>query len=231
MNAEDQPPPPKPYSRIPEPVLRNLEDRIEAHLRTHRNRGYDLLRDDPEFAPYIGKHLGDKGEKKLDRLIAKLRKTRPSIRASALRGAPPAEQAQVQQRISPAVEVLPATRAEVLSGSQHAILGYDEIQSLFARTLPRIESAINNLHNEKGEVEHNGDLVKLAREYRETVKDIASMQQNMVSAVRTTKFLKGLFELLGREFLNEPERAHALFAGVHDLMRECGDFPISTKEL
>jgi hypothetical protein len=232
MSAEDQSPePPKPYSRIPAQVLLNLERRIEAHLRTHGNRNYHLLREDPEFAPFIGKDLADKGEKKLDRLIAKLRKTRPSIRAGALRGAMPAEKAQDQQWTPPAVEVLPATRAEILSGSQHAILGYDELQALVAQTLPRLRGAINNLHNERGEVEHNGDLVKLAREYRETIKDIAALQQQILSAVNSTKFHKRLFERLGVEFQDEPDRARNLFADLHELIRESGDLPVTTKEL
>jgi hypothetical protein len=222
---------PKKWARIPSDVRLNLKRRIAVHLREHGNKNYDLLREDPDFVGYVGKALGSAAEKKFDRLVAEVRRTRPSLRASGQRAGPVRPDAQIELQAPPTVELVPVTPAEVLSGSRHAILGYDELQMLFARTLPRIEAAISNLHNEEGVVEQNGDLVKLSKEYRETVKDIVSLQQSALAAVKTAKFQKVLFERLGQEFRNEPERARILFADIHELIRECGDLPITTKEL
>src|ERR1700712_4789471 len=120
MNAEDPPPAAaEKWARIPAAVRHKLKKAIEAHLRSYGSRHYDRLRDDPEFAPFIGTHRGEAGDKRLDRLTRDAKTPLPSLRRSSrvfddLPDDPPAQGGRRHE--SETTTSVPASAAQVLAG-------------------------------------------------------------------------------------------------------------------
>jgi len=61
------------WTRMPAALRLELERAAEAHWQEHRNRHYELVRDDPRFSAWTGTHLGYRGEKYFDRVMARAR--------------------------------------------------------------------------------------------------------------------------------------------------------------
>jgi hypothetical protein len=54
---------------MPAHLRLELEAAVAAHLKQHRSKNYELVRDDPRFAAWTGTHLRHRGEKYFDRIV------------------------------------------------------------------------------------------------------------------------------------------------------------------
>jgi chorismate mutase len=235
MNAEDPAPAAaEKWARIPGEVRKKLRKAIEAHLRSYGSRHYDRLRDDPEFAPFIGTHRGEAGDKRLDRLIRDVKSTLPSLRRSSRVFDDVADDPSAHGRgrqESERTTSVPASTAQILAGTRAAIVGYAQVQHLLEQHLPILDRAIADLHNELGECTDDSKLAVLLRERRATVKDMAALAAQSLATLASSACLERVFERLAAEHPDDPERTRALLGDINDIMRECGGLPATSSEL
>jgi hypothetical protein len=235
MSAEETPPTaPKKGAHMPSTVRAALRRRIDAHLRTHGSRNYDLLREDPEFAPYIGKRLGAAGEKKLDRLIRDVRATIPALRSrrparSGSIGEADVAEARVLQAPR-AVEVINVSPAQILSGGAMAVVGFRELQLLHEQALPDLDRAIRDCRNEKGDLTDGDLLAKLYRERRATVDSMGKLHDTFMGGLSKSALMQRLIERVLAEQPDDPDRARAFRADINAILREFAGLPATTSE-
>jgi len=219
---------------MPSAVRHALRRRIDAHLRTHGSRNYDLLREDPEFAPYIGKHLGAAGEKKLDRLISDVRATIPGLRSrdparSASVGKADVAEPRVPQA-SRAVATINVSPAQILSGGAMAVVGFRELQLLYEYALPDLDRAIRDCRNADGELTDGDLLVKLHRERRATVDALGRLQDMFLGGLSKSALMERMIERVLAEQPDDPDRARAFRADVSAIFHEFAGLPATTSE-
>jgi hypothetical protein len=220
MLVEHQEPPvsaPK-WARMPGSVRLKLNQTIADHLRLHRSQFYDLLRDDPQFAPWIGTHLGARGEKRLDRAIADVRRVqKQKLARKAAVIAHPADEAAETVQLNPPDPVI-ADPAHRLAAAGSAVVSYDELQGDLRRRRRQLERAMDVCLDEDGEVADPGLFLKLSREHRATVTDSANLAKRFHADVHSEAFLE---RVLGRMLQgHDPEAARALIAELSNIFRE-----------
>lgn len=216
--------PRKPNVRIPYEVRLELKHEIAAHLRLHGSAHYDRLREDPRFSPYIGAQLGETGDKRLDRLIAEVRRTVPSARRQ--RGpAEPAQNAAAEglggQGALPSSAPVIISPSAMISGAAPVQVAIDQLQGLVQRRLPELERAIGACMNDLGELVDHKFYLKLVQEQRATVQAVATLTDRLQAQLGSARFISGLMGLVDR-LAGTPEGREVARNEVRALAAECG---------
>jgi hypothetical protein len=205
---------------MPGAVRLKLDQAIAEHLRVHRARFYDLLRDDPQFAPWIGTHLGARGEKRLDRYI---RDVRGRQATKARRHAMPAlvaagdASAAVQYEAADNPGVSPADPF-VAAGA--AVVSYAELQGDLRRRRGQLERMIAAGLNELGEAEDPDLYVKLSREHRALVTDSANLAKRYHADMQSEHVIRNVLDRVLNEFADDAARAGELITDLNKIFRE-----------
>ncbi|MDP3173683.1 MAG: hypothetical protein Q8M88_04535 [Phenylobacterium sp.] len=209
------------WARMPGAVQLQLERAIFSHMRKHGSRHYDLLRDDPQFAPWIGTHLGPRGEKRLDRLINRLRSNQPiKVRQStnpSLRNSPSG--AQQQPEVRP--DHSPECETYVLTGATGA-LSYEEIEHQLRKLARNLEAVIKGCFNEYGEMTRPDLFFRSTREYRAILKAGADLAKSYNEQLNSDVFLKPLLERISQLKADDPKQADKLGEDIQELFLYAG---------
>jgi hypothetical protein len=223
MSAEEQTARPRRAQvKIPAEVERKLRRAVDAHLSQHRGSRYELLREHPDFRPYIGLALGETGRKRLTRLIAEVRATAPSLRrggreseARSTATEPPRAHA-APRPVSPVI----ISSADRVAGTGPVLFGYGQLQSIAERRLTELERAIDACINDVGEIVDLPTYLKLCHEQRAAVDSVAKLSDRFQAQLKSARFISGLNQLIEREIA--PERREDIYDAIRALAAECG---------
>lgn len=193
-----------------------LDQAIEHHLSQHAAQHYDLLRDDPEFAPWLGSALGSRGEKRLDRYI---RQVKDRLAARAKRRAAPF--ARTWTPTSSHIEDAPDETGP-FSDEAAAVLSYAELQDETRLTLGLLRTALEACVNAHGEIVNEQRFLKLLRAHRETITASANLARRFSADVRDPSVIDRVINRALQESSGDPARAHALIQDISEIVRETG---------
>lgn len=216
MTFEPEPPPaaaPK-WARMPGPVRVKLDHAIADHLRTHGARHYDLLREDPAFALWIGAHLGARGEKRLDRAIAEVRRFQKKKLARSAASTAPAAVAS-PDLAAPAPTDDPVQQ---FTAAGSAVISYTELQAELRRRRAQLEAAMEGCLNEDGEAVRPELFVTLSREHRALVADSAKLAKGFHADFNSQAALERLMQRLLRDHADDPQSARTLIADINNII-------------
>jgi hypothetical protein len=204
---------------MPGAVRLQLDRAIADHLRAYGSRYYDLLRDDPMFAAWLGTHLGARGEKRLDRAIAAVRRVQKKKPARHL---PPMVQgADVEgDAVSYGAADHIGDPAERFAAAGSAVVSYDELQGDLRRRRWQLEREMRACQIEGGGIVDPGLYLKLSREHRALVTDSASLAKRFHADAHSQAVLERVLDRMLNEHAEEPERARAIIADISNIFRE-----------
>jgi hypothetical protein len=191
---------------MPGSVRLKLDRAIADHLKAHDARYYDLLRDDPAFAPWIGTHLGARGEKRLDRAIADVRRfQKQKLARKAAPIAHPADEAAADATAVPTGHLMqdPAQRFATAGA---AVLSYEELQDRFRQRQRQLDCAIEACLNEAGEPIDPRLFLQLIREERALVAESAELAKRYYADLNSKDVVQGVLKGLAVD----PTHARAL---------------------
>lgn len=224
MTFEPEPQPvsaPK-WARMPGSVRLKLDHAIAHHLRAHGARHYDLLRDDPAFAPWIGFHLGARGEKRLDRAIADVRRFQKKKLSRSAAAADRGLEVDPDIGAHEPPDFAQASPAQRLAGAGAAIISYDELQSDLRRRRRRLEAAMDACLNEHGETVKPDLYLKLSREHRALVADSASLAKRFHADINSQVVLERVITRVLHAHADDPQSARALLTDINNIVQGAG---------
>jgi hypothetical protein len=222
MLVEPQDPPasaPK-WARMPGSVRLKLDQAIANHQRVHGSRFYDLLRDDPQFAPWIGTHLGARGEKRLDRAIREVRRVQSKKMARRVGPVPQAAEAAAGVVGPESTVDLPPEPAEMFVAAGAAVVSYAELQGDLRRRRGQLERMIAACLNELGEAVDPALYLKLSREHRALVTDSANLAKRYHADMQSEHVIRNVLDRVLNEFADDPARAGGLITDLNKIFRE-----------
>ena len=215
MTADSQSPPesaPK-WSRMPGAVRLELDREIIRHRSQHQSRFYDVLRDDPRFAPWIGPQRGCAGEKRLDRYIADLCKHQPRKMSACAAAGGSAPRAGVGAILDVVEEPSPPG-LDVLAGGGAAVT-YEELQAGLRKRLKLNELMTDACRNEFGEVTDKSSLIKLTAQYLALTAASPSLTKSLHRDLSSAPFIgRALARILEAAPDLPAEEVEALRAGL-----------------
>lgn len=222
VEPELLPPSAPKWARMPGSVRLKLDHAIADHLRAHGPRYYDLLRDDPTFAPWIGSHLGARGEKRLDRAIADVRRfqRKKLSRSAAAPGQASEADAEIIARVPP--DLVSSSPAQRLAGAGAAVMSYDELQGDLRQRRLQLETTIKRCLNEDGEVVKPELYLKLSREHRALIADSASLSKRFHADMNSEAVLERVIQRMLEAHADDPQRARALISDLNDIIHGAG---------
>jgi|GEM_PF-4464830 len=203
-------------------VRLKLDHAIANHLRDHGARYYDLLRDDPAFAPWIGTHLGARGEKRLDRAIADVRRfQKKKLARGAASTAAAVEVSHVPMVVGP-LDHLAGDPAQRFAAAGSPIVSYDELQGDLRRRRWQLEAAMSACLNEDGEAVKPDLFLKLSREHRALVTDSANLAKRYQADLNSKAVVDRVLDRVLKEHADDPQSAQALIADISKIIRDTG---------
>ena len=215
MTADSQLPPesaPK-WSRMPGAVRLELDREIIRHRSQHRSRFYDMLRDDPRFAPWIGSQRGCAGEKRLDRYIADLCRHQPKKMCTCAAAGASTRRAVAGASLD-AVEEPWKPQLDVLAGGGAAV-SYEELQAGLRKRLELNELMTDACRNEFGEVTEKSLLMKLTAQYLALTAASPSLTKSLHRDLNSEPFIgRALARILQAAPDLPPEEIETLRAGL-----------------
>lgn len=222
MTVEVQTPPPSApkWERMPGAVLMKLEAAILKHRRAHGSGRYDLLRDDPLFSPWIGSHLGHRGEKRLDRAISALEQG-PAQRAKRTIHPRPIVFAELAEplKAAPGAEPLVEEFAEPLLAGGTAPLSHEELQAWVRKSEARLVRAIDDCFDQNGTLV-NRDFYKLHAEYRATLRDGAALARSFNEDMHSAGVIGQVLARVSQECGGDPKKLRALSDDLSNIHRD-----------
>ncbi|CAN7422355.1 hypothetical protein LJR219_002712 [Phenylobacterium sp. LjRoot219] len=205
---------------MPGSVRLKLDRAIADHLKVHGARHYDLLRDDPAFAPWIGSHLGARGEKRLDRAIRDVRRFQMKKLG---RGAAPTALAVDDALDAAAGEPLehPAgSPVQRFAAVGAAVVSYDELQGELRRGRRQLEAMMAACLNEDGEPVKPDLYLKLSRERRALITDSANLAKRYHADLNSQAVMERVLARVLEAHAGDPEGAHALITDISNIIRD-----------
>lgn len=223
MTFEPEPQPvsaPK-WARMPGSVRLKLDHTIADHLRAHGARHYDLLRNDPAFAPWIGTHLGERGKKRLDRAIRDVRRFQKQKMHG--RSAPPTAWAADDASNTAARDPLDDLAVEPtqrFAAVGAAVISYDELQEELRRRRWQLERAMGRCLDEDGDPVKPDLYLKLSREHRALINDSANLAKRYHADLNSKAVMERVVSRLLEERADDPQSAHAIIDHISNVFRE-----------
>lgn len=194
--------------RMPAELRLKLVQAVSEHLLVHGNRNYDLLRESPEFSTYIGRQLGETGDKRLDRIVKGVKRER----------AREAQRKRLRRAAVDAIGDLPEGDAENPARSLPSGAGASFSELLGdlyeqRRTLKLAQAAA---------VDEEGfptkDFDRAARQLREVNRSIAELSKQY-GALKSGEVADALISDVKEEFADQPERVASLISKFNDHFR------------
>jgi hypothetical protein len=192
MNSSDPGEPasaPK-WQRLPGPTQLRLAHLISEHLHKHGSAKYVDLRDHPDFAPWFGSHLGHRGEKRFDRLIAFVKRSQPR-KVSQRRVSEPA---LPQPPAAPRDETSEASPAQQLAHG--GAPSFEELQNRLMGRLAQLEVALAAHEDGHGGVLATQIYEKLVGQERATILAIGQLSKQYHDALTTGPMLEAILAKL-----------------------------------
>lgn len=203
---------------MPGALRLKLDRAIERHLSEHRSRHYDLLRRDPNFAPWIGAALGSRGEKRLDRYI---REVKERLARRGRRRVATQQLHEVQPNGARGSAYDAEDVGAPLAGAGPAF-SYEELQASNRRILTALERAMEDCRDDEGAIVHYDRYTKLSREHRARQITTAELLKRYSADSRDPSLLNRVVALLLEAHSGDPEQARALIQTISELVRETG---------
>lgn len=208
------------WGRMPGAVRLELDREIIRHRREHGSRHYELLREDRRFAPWIGLHRGDAGEKRLDRYIAELRQNQPRKMGGEAKAL--ANPSATTELSCPGQGLAnPGGAASFLDGGA-AVMSYAELQAGFRATRIWLEQAMMACENELGEIAKPEEALRFSRELRAVLRDSAALTRSFHADLNSEAFMGRVIERVEAEHPDDPDKARELQADIHQIFADCG---------
>jgi hypothetical protein len=205
---------------MPGAVRLKLDQAIADHLRVHRARFYDMLRDDPQFAPWIGTHLGARGEKRLDRYVGEVRARQArKARRNAMPALADAGDASAAVQYE-AADSPGASPAEPFVAAGAAVVSHAELQGDLRRRRAQLERLMAACLDELGEAADPALYLKLSREHRALVTDSANLAKRYHADMQSEHVIRSVLDRVLNEFADDPARAGGLITDLNKILRE-----------
>jgi hypothetical protein len=204
---------------MPGAVRLQLDRAIADHLPAYGSRYYDLLRDDPMFAAWLGTHLGARGEKRLDRAIADVRRVqKQKLARKAAVIAHPAEDAD---DFAPRAPIDHSTEGPVqrFATAGAAVLSYEELQERLSKRLWQLGRVIDALVDENGEPTDPRLFAQLLKHEQALQAESVQLSKSYYADLNTKDVIEGMVSRVAVELEIAPERAPALMHDINEAFR------------
>jgi len=200
---------------MPARLRLELEAAADEHLRHHDRQHYELLRDDPRFVGWTGTHLGDRGDKYLDRVIRKVRAAQGRLERLD----------NARQRPSPRTEPVDVSpiRQDGATLQVLADAGAPSFEQLMADLRDQREALMWEAEAGRDATGRDRDFdhsTKVRIEVRAVGKAMADLTKHYLGVWAQAKTRKAMFQRIGDEFRDEPERGRTLMRDLNALLTE-----------
>jgi hypothetical protein len=207
---------------------------IALHQREHGNCNWHLVRQHPDFAPWIGEASGPSGRRKFFHWKKKLRRPLPADRTRPHdgRGVNEDQQAWATLEAEAAAQapnqLVALSPRHIMADGATAVAGFPQLAQKLGQGFDDIErvrraALLDDPHGYKGQSAHQPDLLlKAVRETRELTRTSTGFLREYNVLLGLEEFNHDLLQLLGGEFPAEPERRDHLLDLVADLISRHG---------
>lgn len=206
---------------MPSDARHALSEAIFEQVELYGKPQHRMLREDDRFSPWIGMHTGGNGDKKLDRFIAKLRKTQPKkmTRVRGARGAPADGTVREHSeglRHDGRVGHGPFSVEFTAAGA--GVISSDELHQRLRRSLALLERAMEGCFNEDGELKDAALFATLDQRFLSTVDKCMRLTERLNDAIENP----ALHKLLLAAAVNAvaPERRGEVEDQMNALIRD-----------
>lgn len=191
---------------MPAALRLELESAVAAHIKQHeRGRHYGLLRDDPRFSPWIGPHLGHRGEKYLDRVVARVLESQERVRRLKRRPA------------APGTDSKPALGREL--GDAGAVRFSDLMGDLSEqRSALKAEQAA--CYDGDGDMKDLDRWLIIAAEVRAVDKATLEVSKQYQATLKPAEVRAAINQRIAQELAGDPERARRLADDLNAIIRQ-----------
>jgi hypothetical protein len=211
--AEQSPPTAPKWQRMPSRLRVELEAAVFEHLQVHGARHYELLREDRRFAAWTGAHLGHRGEKYFDRVVADVKEAK-------------ARKARLKRRYLASAEAPTAHPLDLgAEGGVNAAytaaagsVGFPDLLRDLCEQRRTIKAEQAACLDDDGCLDASDRYFKAARELRDVDKAIADLSKQY-GALKSGEGADELFRMLHQEFADQPGRVAAVMANFRNFIR------------
>lgn len=233
MSSSPEPMSKRSYDRIPDALELKLLRALVSHVREHGSKRYDLIREDPEYAPWIGHAEGEKGRKRFRRLLDRITKPlpadgAPASAASALNADQEAWATQQLAANAATIGRLPIATPQLMSGGLPALLDIIELR----RELDECTDDLNRIRDVALEDDPQAIggraaaipdlLLKVAKARTELSSRKAQLYDRQLSLLRDHAFGLDLVAMISDSLADQPEKRALLLSGLQTLVRKHG---------
>lgn len=198
---------------MPGRLRAELEAAVLEHRREHGSRHYELLRDDPRFAPWTGTHLGDRGEKYFDRVVALVK--RALARKARLKRRHLAEDDAALAR---PFETNAADVAKTPLSPADTNVAFSDLLGDLCEQRLTLRAELAACLDDDGSIVDGKRYYRALPELVRVNKGIADLSKQF-GALKAGEGADALLGLLLKKFDDQPERVDALIAEFNDLIR------------
>lgn len=205
---------------------------IALNRREYGNKRYDLVRERPEFAPWIGDATGETGRKRFNRLVKVVREPLPKDRTRPFQNRPVNEGqhawAQEESARANAKCMLPIrlTPEQMMAGGGTALIGFLGLQDIIAEgpaDLQRVRAAtlVDDPDGVGGKRTIDPDLLrKTVLTSIDFVKGVADLQRDYASIFPTLAFAAGAMRIALQAAGEDPAAQRSVVADFGALIQQ-----------
>ena len=228
------------HERMPPALERQLLIAVAEHRRQYGSKHYPLLREHPDFEPWIGKRTGETGRKRLQRVVKRVSKRLPEDRTRPHKGRDVnddqvawAEERAATANAGSGVPIV-VSPAQIMAGGGLALTGFVELARMLKNGPADLElvrqAALADDPDGAGKFAIDPELLlKAIRAQSDWVDKVERLSARFASVFATTEFAEGVVQLITVNLAHLPEERDATLQDLNDLVRQLGGLPATTR--
>lgn len=211
---------------------------VAEHRRLYGSANYDLLREQPEFKPWIGRATGETGRKRLNRMVAKVKRPLPSDRTKPHQGRGINEEQlewarrESERANSGEQNAFPISARQLMAGGAPVLEVLGTMGALLQQTIADVQCIREGAYRDsksghEGRAAIDPDLaLRAAREARELAKALGEYQRFHTAILRDVEFARGLMVILREENADDIAKRDRMLMRVKELIHQLGGLPL-----
>lgn len=223
--------------KCPAHVKSAIDRAIAEHIQKHGRKDWHVVRERPEFAPWIGAAAGPSAHKKFFRWVNRIAKPLPKDRTRPHEGRETNEAheawARVQGHLASAGEQLPVpvSPRHIMANGNRAIAGYAELGRLLANGFDDVErvrahALIDDPNGLGGQSAADPELLlKAGGRLSTLVQTALGIFREFNATWAREEFNHALVQMLGEALSGHSELHRQVMDGLAELVREFGGVP------
>ena len=231
----------EPAKKTPNPVpaaaALEMLQAVAEHRRLYGSVNYHLLRQRPEFAQWIGHATGETGRKRLNRMVAKVKRPLPPDRTKPHQGREvndaQLEWAHRESARASAGEnsAFPVSARQLMAGGAPTLEVLSTMGALLQQAIADVQCIREAAYRDsktghEGRVAADPDLaLRAAREARALAKSLGEYQRFNTAIFREVEFSRGLVVIIAEETADDLARRDRLMTRLKELIHRLGGLP------